>query len=101
MNYGEALNSQLCFPCLLNSTKIAESFSAQEMNKNLLVCISFTTKPKLCVNYSSIYINSSNICCKNKNYSSHVYGSHHTKDAHLVSLALVMFSVKPYYILNF
>lgn len=66
MNDGEAMNSQLCFPGLLSSTKRAESFSAQEINKNLLVCISFTTKPKLCVNYSSIYINGNNICVKAK-----------------------------------
>lgn len=66
MNDGEAMNSQLCFPCLLSSAKIAESFGAQEINKNLLVCISFTTKPKLCVNYSSAYINSNNICVKTK-----------------------------------
>lgn len=70
VNNGEAMNSLLCFPYLLNSTKIAASFSMQEINKNLLMCISFTTKANLCVNYYSIYINSSNICCKNKNYSS-------------------------------
>lgn len=52
VNNGEAMNSQLCFPCLLSSTKIAESFSVQTMNKNLLMCISFTTNPKLSVNYS-------------------------------------------------